>query len=128
LFDAEEIKKEYSNGELKKIKDHGIWPIKIDNRLFILYPTEKIITVPSYILDLCSLDRNGIANINFDVSIVSKYKSYHSARYFSGYKDKFFGKEFIDNGESIVSRYEKLFEELYSQVRSEIACNSQCVY
>ena|GEM_PF-4184017 len=127
LLRGEEIKENYSADELKKIRNY-IWPIKINEKMLMLIPTEKTISIPAYVLDLCSLNSNGIANTKFDESFINKYKPYHSARYFSSFKELHLGKKFIEDGESIADQYEELLNKLYSDVISETACTIECEY
>lgn len=130
LLDGEEIQKVYSKNELDKIKKNDcFWPVKIDDKSFKFSSTEKIISIPSHILDLCSLDSNGIANTDFDHDSIKKYKPYHSLKYFSAFKDLYFSNSFTEDGENIANTYEEIINNLYSEISSETACtNDGCEY
>lgn len=127
IFKGELIKDTYSKDDLKVIRD-CIWPILIDDKPFILQPTDNTIIIPSQVLDLCSLNNDGNANMNFDFDTIEKYKTYHSLKYYSNFKEKYFGDNFKSDGEIIINKFENIVKDLYSEVSKEIACSSDCAF
>jgi len=132
LFKVEEIKSEIPIDKVKKLKKHistYIWPVKIDGITFFFKPTEKIISLDDYILDLCSLNNDGKAKLNYDKESALKYKSFHSYKYFTDFKDKFFGSnsKFNKTGNLILNQYEREMTGLYNQARQEVACTYDCI-
>jgi len=132
LFKAEEIRSEITIDKAKKLKKYistYVWPVKIGDKTFIFKPLEKIISLDDYILDLCSLSNDGKAKLNFNIESALKYKSFHSYKYFTDFKDKYFGSnsKFNRTGNIILDQYEREMNGLYDQARQEVACTYDCI-
>ncbi|MCQ4921510.1 hypothetical protein NE686_00310 [Tissierella carlieri] len=110
----------YASDIQQKLPEY-IWPINIDRDNYILKPTKEIYRLPSYILDLCSLNKEGQACINFDMNEVLKFKSYHSSKYFETLKERYYGDEFKHEGRKISDIiYSKIEEYISSELASTI--------
>jgi|LSQX01.3.fsa_nt_gb hypothetical protein len=125
LFTFENIEENYSSNNLKNVHK-GIWPININNNMSIIYPTAEIISIDSHVLDLCTLNSNGIANIDYEEENIKKYKQYHSCRFFQEFKKKHFGEEFEKLKNSISLEYTNFYKKLFEDVKSEVACDREC--
>jgi hypothetical protein len=129
LFNAHEISNSYSDEEIEKISrgiSSKIWPVMVDGKMLILSPIEKTKILPDFILDLCSLNVDGNAKIDFDVDIINKYKPYHSMDYFRKFKKSYIDEILMAQANLITNRYEEAFSNLYQDVTEEIACSKAC--
>lgn len=84
--------KEIDEGLIDKVdKDYflkNILPIKFKDKIYSLRVTEQVKQIKSFILDLCSLDENGQAKVEYNDE-VKQYKSFHSEFYFGNdFKNK----------------------------------------
>ena len=68
-----EFLEQFNNGEI-------IFPVK-EKEYYFLRNTEKIISVPQILFDLCTLNEEGKCSINYDKEIIQKYKSYYFEKY-----------------------------------------------
>lgn len=127
ILNGNQIKDEYSNIELKEIKN-SIWPVRIGDQMYMLTPTSQIITIDNAILDLCTLNNNGQAYLNFNFEDIKNYKPYHSIKYFESFKQKHFGDEFKKQGELLIDKYENTLKNFFEQYNSEVSCASECSY
>ncbi|PZT55626.1 hypothetical protein [Paenibacillus silvae] len=65
-------------------KGDGLWPIKHNNKYLLLIPDTKneLFITDSRILDLCSLNRDGYANLSVDREVVRNFKSFYFNDYY----------------------------------------------
>ncbi len=70
-----QLVKQFSNGEI-------IFPVK-EHEIYYLKNTEKVISIPQILLDLCTLNEEGKCILNYNKEIIQKYKNY----YFEAYMD-----------------------------------------
>lgn len=78
--------REIDESLINKVEDKDyfnnyILPITYKSKVYSLKPTEKVRQFKTYILDLCSLNFNGQASINYTNDFKS-YKSFHSENYY----------------------------------------------
>lgn len=96
LSDINKIKGKIGN--LKKNFNETIWPVNIENRIYSFTSSNNILDIDSEILDLCSLNSDGKANLNFNNNYKS-FKSHFSNKYFNDFVTNKFENEntSIDN-------------------------------
>lgn len=130
ILDADEIKQTISDNKMKgliKYISGYIWPVKIQDKTYILKPSDKTISFDDFILDLCTLNKNGKGSLNFNINEALNYKSFHSHKYFLSFKDKYFGDQFYKAGNYILKNYEEVLNTLYNQARQEVMCTLDCI-
>ncbi|MGG1638878.1 hypothetical protein [Paenibacillus sp. NRS-1760] len=69
----------------KKIEDgEGLWPIIDEDKYCVLIPDTKntLLTIDSMILDLCSLDNKGWANLFSNIETSTTYKTHYFNEYY----------------------------------------------
>lgn len=80
-----QIVKQFSNGGI-------IFPVK-EHEIYYLKNTEKVVSIPQILLDLCTLNEEGKCIVNYNKEIIQKYKNY----YFEVYMDMSRTLEKIEN-------------------------------
>jgi hypothetical protein len=131
ILDADEIKPSISESKMKGLLRYisgYIWPVKIQDKTYILKPSDKTISFDDCILDLCTLNKNGKGSLNFDINEAQNYKSFHSHKYFLNFKEKYFGEQFDKAGNFILKNYEEVLNTLYNQARQEASCTMDCIH
>ena len=83
LFDIVEIKEE-SIDEYSKKLDDCIWPIIIDEKIYLLKNIKRSMYIDSDILDLCGLNASGRAEVQFEKESL-EYKSVYSREYYEDF-------------------------------------------
>lgn len=89
LYDKIEINEDSVNKEDKGNKlDAHIWPIKIDEKMYLLKSIGKSIYIDSALMDLCGLNSEGTADSRYDATALN-YKSAFSQEFYCKFKDDF---------------------------------------
>lgn len=89
----------------------NILPIKFKNKIYSLRVTEQVKQIKSFILDLCSLNKNGQAKLEYNDE-VKQYKSFHSEFYF--------GNDFKNKIKSELQIYEEYNEFAKEEKKDEL--------
>jgi len=130
MFECDEIPNgKITNSKLGKLNSSiatRIWPICVDKKHYSLSPTERTITIDANILDVCSLNENGKAIKDVDISKSLRYKGYQSEAYFKSFYNKQFWKEFDKKGKTLSSKYSSIFEDYLKECGAAIECNTKC--
>lgn len=83
LFDIVEISASTIDGNILNNLDCCVWPIKINERIYLLKNKNRSMYIKPEILDLCSMNSDGKAKISFDKEAL-QHKSVYAKEY---YKD-----------------------------------------
>ena len=90
IFEIVEINKDIDDKLIKEL-DTCIWPIKINDKIYLLKNTKTSMYIDSDILDLCSLNSDGQARINYNIDVL-EYKNIHSKEYYNDLKSRLIEK------------------------------------
>lgn len=85
IFDIVEISEENLVDRIISKLDNCIWPVKIDGKVCLLENTKKTMYVNSEVLDLCGLNADGKANVQYDEKAI-EYKGVYSQEYYKDFK------------------------------------------
>lgn len=85
IFDIVEISEENLVDRIISKLDDCIWPVKIDSKVCLLENTKKTMYINSEILDLCGLNSDGKANVQYDEKAI-EYKGVYSQEYYKDFE------------------------------------------
>jgi hypothetical protein len=131
ILEADEIPEgDISNNKFSTLNSSistRIWPIRVDNKYYSLSPTEDIISVDPHILDMCSLNENGHAIKEPEITKALKYKGYQSELFFNNFYNKPFWVEFEKKGRIFSAKYKTIMEDYLKECSTAIECNAKCM-